>query len=94
MQISETSSAKGKSERGQPSLLMNSCSPFKPFCGYSETHPVFLSSDNKNTVLDIVSVTSETTVVLPLRVVLDLWLRKWCLSEERRAADVCELTVL
>lgn len=57
MQISETNGAKGTSERTGPSLIMNSHALCEPFGGYSKTHSVFLS-DDKYTVLGIVSVTS------------------------------------
>lgn len=74
MQISETNSAKGKSERSEPSWRMNSCSLCEPFCGYSKPHSVLSPSNNEGTVLSIVTVTSQMVAIFPLGILLDLWL--------------------
>ena len=74
-----------------PSLIMNSHVLCEPFGGYSKTHSMFFSSDDKYTVLGIVSVTSWMIVIFPLRILVDSWLWKWCFSEETGSAtDVCE----
>ena len=74
-----------------PSLIMNSHALCEPFGGYSKTHSVFFSSDDKYTVLGIVSVTSWMILTFPLRILVDSWLWKWCFSEETGSAtDVCE----
>lgn len=57
-------------------MIMNSCVLCEPFCGYSKTHSLFFSSDNKYTVLGIVSVTSSMTVIFLLRIFIGSWLGK------------------
>lgn len=58
MQISETNGAKGTSDRSRAKSDNESHVLCEPFGGYSKTHSMFFSSDDKYTVLGIVSVTS------------------------------------
>ena len=81
MQISETNGAKGTSERSGATFYHEFLHA-EPFRGYSETHSVFFSSDNKYTVLGIVSVTTSMIVIFPLRIFVDWWLWKRCFSGE------------